>query len=208
MVHDHERGGPKQSRRDYHGTGRARGHWHQPRSSGLEPLGRLCHCPIVLDPICLPSLVDCFLAAMQRRASLRAGSSAAAWLGRGAQEDLSLPSTSNRSYADAGASPRRMFTVLSAHQQQQNCKGNNYSPSRNVATVPENKPTKKKKRADGYKDRLNPKSQRHGVVLKELDPARFERMRLILGYCDLPETRDKPGAKKAAANLRTVTVSC
>jgi hypothetical protein len=33
---------------------------------------------------------------------------------------------------------------------------------------------------------------RYGPQLRDIDPAAFEQMRLVLGYYDLPENRSKP----------------
>jgi hypothetical protein len=49
---------------------------------------------------------------------------------------------------------------------------------------------------------------RYGVLLRERDPARFERMRLVLGYYDQPENshlpRPPPVGRVAVNNLQTL----
>eukprot|EP00879_Flechtneria_rotunda_P023901 GHRR01025312.1.p1 GENE.GHRR01025312.1~~GHRR01025312.1.p1 ORF type:complete len:218 (+),score=64.30 GHRR01025312.1:192-845(+) len=47
------------------------------------------------------------------------------------------------------------------------------------------------KKRGGYRARL-PRVRKYGAELQDKDPAAFDRMRLVLGYYDLPQNRHKP----------------
>lgn len=63
---------------------------------------------------------------------------------------------------------------------------------------------KKVQKPDGWTSRVSPKTGRYATKLKEIDPDKFERMRILLGYYDLPENQHRRGSLPP---IKSVTIS-